>query len=58
MLRFILAIILLILLFLLSKSVSLEQFTDVKSNLYHPVSMKFNDGDKRKLNVKVDIIVI
>lgn len=54
MLRFILAIILLILLFLLSKSVSLEQFTDVKSNPYHPVSMKFNDGDKRKLNVKVD----
>ena len=54
MLRFILAIILLILLFLLSNSVSLEQFTSVKTNPYYPVSMQLNDGDKRKLNVKVD----
>ena len=32
----------------------MEQFTSLKINPYYPVSIKLNDGDNRRLNVKVD----
>ena len=54
MLRFILSIILLIVLFLFSTLMFLDQFSNLKTNPYYPVSMQLNDGDKRKLNIKVD----
>ena len=53
MIRIIIAILLIILLHLISRTLSLDGFVSYINPLY-PVSLNLDDGDKRKLNINVD----
>ena len=53
MIRIIIAILLIILLHLISRSLSLDGFVSYTNPLY-PISLNLDDGDKRKLNINVD----
>ena len=53
MFRIIIAILLIILLHIISKTLSLDGFVSYINPLY-PISLNLEDGDKRKLNINVD----